>query len=145
MDDKNAKKGTVEKTTAGAATEAAKCKFSANWKIILGVLVVVIILLNTFWNMMETKISETVTKEIGSLKSELAKIDARISEAEKGTIDFDAVKKDVESIKKAGEDFEKKLASLIDAEKEKLARLEKDLENQKTYLDELKSLGGAAE
>jgi len=155
--DKSAKKGSVEKTQVEAAMESVKCGFAANWKIIAGILVVIIIVLNTFWNMTETKISETVAQAIGSItvaeevakemeslktefKSDIAKLDARLSEAEKGTIDLDAVKADIVAIKKAGEDFEKKLNAVIKAEEGKLALLEQDAANQKAYIDELKSL-----
>ena len=136
MDDKNknTKKDSVE-----TASDTAKCKFNAHWKIIAGVIVLAIILLNTFWNMMESKISETMAKN-ESFKSELAALGARLSEAEKGTIDLDAVKADVASIKKAGEDFEKKLLAVINAEELKLAGLEKEAANQKAYIEELKNL-----
>ena len=126
--DKNAKKDYFNKA-AETAIETAKKQLGANWKVILGISLLVIILLNTLWGSMENKISESVTKEIASFKSELAKLEARISENEKGTIDLDAVKEDVVSIKKAGEDFASKLSALIKAEEEKLARLEKDAEN----------------
>jgi len=138
--DKNAKKEYFNKASAEKAMETAKNKFNANWKVIVGILILAVILLNTLWNSMENKISESVTKEIASFKSELAKLDARVSEAEKGTIDLDAVKDDITSIKKAGEDFGNKLNALVKAEEEKLARLEKDAENQKAYINELKSL-----
>ena len=151
--DKNAKKGSVEKTAVEATMETVKCSLAANWKVIVGILVLVIIVLNTFWNMTETKISETVAQAIGSisvaeeiesfkaeLKSDLAKLDARVSETEKGTIDLDAVKADIASIKEAGEEFDKKLNAVIKAEEGKLALLEKDVVNQKAYIDELKGL-----
>ena len=120
-------------------TETPNCKRLSRGKVILGIAVLVIILLNTFWNMMENKIAETMAKD-ASFKSELAALDARLSEAESGTIALDAVKADVASIKKAGEDFEKKLLAVIKAEELKLAMLEKDIANQKAYLEELKSL-----
>ena len=133
--DKNAKKGSVETTG-----DTAKYKHGAHWKIIAGIIVLAIILLNTFWNMMESRIAETMAKD-ESFKSELAAFEARLSEAEKGTtIDLDAVKADVASIKKAGDDFEKKLLAVIKAEEGKLALLEKELANQKTYVEELKNL-----
>ena len=141
--DKDAKKNSVETRTMSAAIEAMKSKLAANWPVILGVLVVVILLLNVHWTMMENKISATVAKETGTFKADLAKLNGRITETEQQTqqtIDLDALKKDVESIKKAGENFEKRLAAVIKAEEEKLARLDKDVENQKAYIDELKSL-----
>ena len=146
--DKNAKKEPDEKAAVENPVETEKCKCGAHWKVIAGVVVLLIIVMNTFWNMTESKITETLAKEIGSfktelkseLKSDLDNIDARISETEKGTIDLDAVKTDIASIKKAGEDFEKKLAAVIKAEEDKLTRLEKDVENQKAFISELKGL-----
>ncbi|MCL2009046.1 MAG: hypothetical protein FWG71_00680 [Synergistaceae bacterium] len=146
MDDKNAGKDSKDPAETTEATEGGGCgcKLRANWKIIAGVLVVVIILLNTFWNMMETKISysvTSVTNEVGAVKTELVNFDARLSEAEKGaTLDTEAVKADIAAIKRAGENFEKRLNAVITAEEGKLALLEKDVANQKAYIDELKSL-----
>ena len=145
--DKNAKKDSV-----GTSADTEKCKCGHRWKVIAGIIVLAIILLNTFWNMMESKIAETaakmetstVSEEIESLKTELksdlAKLDSRISEAEKGTTGLDAIKADIVSIKKAGEDFEKKLLAVIKAEELKLTGLEKDVAAQKAYIEELKTL-----
>ena len=154
MDGKDAKKET------DTTTKKEKCKLGAHWKVVLGgIIALILIVLNTFWNMTENKISETIAKQIGSLtvaeetakeieslkaeiKSGLAKLDARVSETEKEkeTIDLDAVKGSVESIRKAKEDFEKKLLAVVKAEELKLAALEKDAANQKAYIDELKGL-----
>jgi len=146
--DKNVKK------SADTSAETAKFTCGAHLKVIACIFVLVIILLYTFWNMMESKITETVAKERGSFVSDLAALDARfvgidtriaaldarLAEAGKETIDLDSVKADVEAIKKAGEDFERRLAAVIKAEELKLAEFEKDALNQKAYIDELKSL-----
>jgi len=144
--DKNAKKDPVAKA-AEAAFESVKCKCGAHWKVLVGALIVVIILLHTFWSMMENNISQTVAKEIGaftvelqSVKSNLAVLGARVSETEKEAINHEAIKEDIESIRGAAEEFEKKLTSVIKAEEEKLLILEKNVENQKAYIDELKRL-----
>jgi len=138
--EKNAKKDYFNKATAEKAVETAKNKLIANWKVVLGVFILAIVLLNTLWSSMENRIAESVAKETASFKTELAKLEARVSEAEKGTIDIDAVKEDIVSIKKVGEDFANKLNALIKAEEEKLARLEKDAENQNAYINDLKGL-----
>jgi len=146
--DKNTKKG------ADTPAETAKFACKAHLKVIACIFVLVIILLYTFWNMMESKITETVAKERVSFVSDLASLDARfvsidtrfaalddrLVEAGKETIDIDLVKADVEAIKKAGEDFERRLAAVIKAEELKLAEYEKDVLNQKAYIDELKNL-----
>ena len=137
--DNNAEKDSGEKTAAETATETMKCKLAGNWKVIAGILVVVIILLNTFWNMTESKINETLEREIGPLKSDLAAFSARLSEAEKA-VDFDAINADISAIRQAGENFEKKLLAVIKAEELKLTELENNAANQKAYIDELKGL-----
>jgi len=150
--DKNAKKDSLEKTF-----EVAKNKFIANWKVILVAFIVAIVLLNTFWNMVDNRISRAVTTEIGALRTEigtlrtdLANFDARLSTAEVkecAIVDTDSLKADIEAIEKAGEalgqklrSFEQKLRAVIQAEEEKLTLLEKDTANQKTYVDALKKL-----
>ena len=143
--DKNAKKNPAEKAEGNGDMENHQCK--TNWKIIAGIFVLVIIMMYTFGNMTENSISEKVAKEFETFKAELqtvksalAGFDTRLSEAEKGTVDIDAVKEDIASIKKAGEDFNKKLLSVIKAEELKLTELEKGAADQKAYIDELKSL-----
>ncbi|MDR2175732.1 MAG: hypothetical protein LBO82_07315 [Synergistaceae bacterium] len=102
---------------------------------IIGIIVLVLILLNTFWNMVENKI----TAELQAVKTDLAEINHRLAETEKGTLDVDAVKADLEAIRKAGSDFESKLSAVIKAEEEKLETLTKNAEGQKAYLESLKS------
>ena len=147
-----------------SAVETEKCKRGAQWKVVLGVIVVLIILVNTLWNMTDNK--------IGEVKSDLAALDSRVTEAEKESVDIEAVKAGIVSIKaaeenfnkrmdgikksvedidnklnaviKAGEGIEKNLNAIMDAEESKLMALRKELaqelENQKIYLNELKTL-----
>jgi len=158
MSDKNAKKDSEktasEKTAMEAKIEELKCKFVANWRVVLAVFIVLIIFFSAHMAIIESKISAIVTSEIATLKpdlaalksdltalkSELDKFDVRLIEVEKGSIDVEAVKEDIVAIKKASEDFVKRLAVIINAEEDKLTRLEKDLENQKVYIDGLKVL-----
>jgi hypothetical protein len=102
---------------------------------IVGIIILVIILLNTFWNMMENRI----TTELQAVRAELTELSGRMAEAEKGTLDVEAVKADVETIRKAGAEFESKLNAVIKAEEGKLEVLTKSVEYQKTYLESLKS------
>ena len=134
--DKKTKKNYFDKAAAEKAMEMAKSKITANWKVILGVFILIIVVLGFFSCMMQNKISRAMVP----LKSEIAKLDARVVETEKSTIDVDVVKTDIAAIKKAGEDFHRRLNALIKAEEEKLTRLEKESESQKAYINELKNL-----
>ena len=118
-------------TTVQSLVEKAKSKKGK----IIGIVILVIILLNTFWNMVENKI----TTELQTVRADLASFNDRLSEAEKGTLDVEAVKADVAAIQKAGADFEAKLNAVIEAEEEKLEILTKDAESQRVYVESLKS------
>jgi predicted nucleic acid-binding Zn-ribbon protein len=117
--------------TVKSLVETAKSKKGK----IVGIIVLVIILLNTFWNMVESKI----TTELQAVKADLAELNNRLTEAEKGTLDVETVKADVDTIRKAGADFESKLNAVVKAEEEKLEILTKSAEDQKAYLESLKS------
>ena len=115
--------------------------FNKNKGKIIGIAVLLIILLNTLWNVMDSKVSK---EELQSVKADLAAFNTRLAgmeaEVEKGTPDLDAVKADVESIKKASETFEVKLNALIKAEEAKIDIMAKDVESYKAYIEELKGL-----
>jgi cell division protein FtsL len=144
---KNPKKNAAETAEAmEKALEMVKSKLGPQWKAILGIVAAAIVLFIALMSMGGSSVSSAVTKEMESIKADLVKLEARVSETEKGSIDSDAVKEDIASIKKAAADFENKLAALVKAEEEKLTRLEKEVETQKVYVDGLKSLlEGAAE
>jgi type II secretory pathway component PulM len=117
------------------AMQALKEKSKTKHGKIIGIAVLVIILLNIFWNMTENKI----TTELQAVKADLTEINNRLTEMEKGTPDANALKADVEAIQKAGADFESKLSAVIKAEEEKLEIFVKSAESQKAYLESLKS------
>lgn len=119
-------------TTMKTVTEKAKTKTGK----IIGVVVLVIILLNIFWSMMENK----VTLEVQAVRADIVALNTRLAEMEKGSVDLDAVRADAETIKKTGESFEAKLNAIVTAEEAKLENLTKELENQKAYIENLKSL-----
>jgi hypothetical protein len=144
-------------TTVKTVTEKAKTPMG---KIVI-VIVVLLIVLQTFWNMTESK----VVSELQPLTSELANLNARVGEMEKSqaeAIDLDALKADAEAfktklqedidaikdavkadadaIKSAGENFEAKLSALVEAEESKLEALTKETETQKAYVEKLKAL-----
>jgi type II secretory pathway component PulM len=130
---------TQEKLDAAVQSLVEKAK-SKKGKII-GIIVLVIILLNTFWNMTENKI----TAELQAVKADLAELNSRLAEVEKGTPDVEAMKADADAIRKAGANFESKLNAVIKAEEEKLEILTQSAESQKAYLEGLKNrLAGEA-
>ena len=132
MENKNL--STKEKIDATMKTVSETAK-SKNGKIV-GIVILVIILLNTFWSMMESK----MTSELQAVKADLAALNTRVTEMEKGTINLDAVKADIESIKGASANFEAKLNAVVKAEESRQEVLAKDLESHKAYIEELKSL-----
>jgi hypothetical protein len=123
---------TQEKLDATVKSLVEKAK-SKKGKIV-GIVILVIILLNTFWNMVENKI----VTELQTVKADLTEFNNRLTEAEKGTLDTEAVKADAEAIRKATADFESRLSALVKAEEEKLELLTKSVESQKAYLESLK-------
>jgi regulator of protease activity HflC (stomatin/prohibitin superfamily) len=149
----NAKKEKFD-ATLKTLTEAARTK---NGKIV-GIIVVAVLLLNVIiLNSFGTTLENKITAEIQALKTELAGTNAQVADLEKEidqkteTLDIEAFKAEAESIKKAAEsvndatgkaseNFDAKLNALLKAEEAKLEILTKDLETHKAYIDELKNL-----
>jgi hydroxyethylthiazole kinase-like sugar kinase family protein len=117
---------------------------------IVAIIILVIIVLNTFWNMMENKI----TTELQSVRADLGTLSTRLAEVEEAkgeTIDLDAIKAEVQSFKtsaeaiasllsKTNENFGAKLNAIVQLEEAKLESLSKEVENQKAYIEGLKKL-----
>ncbi|MDR1649947.1 MAG: hypothetical protein LBR71_06760 [Synergistaceae bacterium] len=134
-------KGTNTQEKLDAAVQSLIEKAKSKKGKIIGIIVLVIILLNTFWNMTENKISI----ELQAVRADLAELNSRLAEVEKGTPDSEALKSDADAIRKAGADFESKLNAVIKAEEEKLEILTQSAESQKAYLEGLKNrLAGEA-
>jgi len=129
--------------------EAVKNK---NTKIIVGVVIVVIIAFNTFWNMTESKI----VSEMAPLKAQITAMGAQVTaigervDVSSGT-NFEALKAEFEnfkktleaetaSLRKAGETFDGRLNAVVKSEEEKLEVLKKAMEDQNAYVEELKGL-----
>jgi len=146
--DKNVKKDPANETGEDTL-EMVKEKLIANWKIILGVLVVAIILLNTFLGMVDTRVSRAVAPaatEAGAIRAELAALGIRLTEVENYTVvtvDHDAIRADIASIREAGEAFSSKLLTTIEAEERKLALLVENVANQKAHIEALRNLLGS--
>ncbi|MDR1733032.1 MAG: DUF2730 domain-containing protein [Synergistaceae bacterium] len=131
-------KGGKENIDVKAAAILDKAK--TNWKYIAGVVVLLIILFNIVWTLASSRIAP-LSEEVQKLKDTVAAFETRVAEAEKGvTVDADALKADVESIRGATTSFETKLNSLIQTEEAKLESLTKEVENQKAYLELLRNL-----
>ena len=141
-------KNAQEKVDTASKTikEATKNK---NTKIIIGIVVLLIIALNTIWNMTDSKI----TTEVESLRAQIAALGDRVDETLKfsSSTDLEALEAKVISIEKAKEVFDARLNAVLKVEEAKLemltkaleeqrAYVEKALENQRTYVEELKNL-----
>lgn len=128
-------------------TETAKSK---KGRLVIGVVILVIVFLNIFWSLMESRINAKVgtqltaiAAELKTVKEGLSALEARVAETEKGSIDLDLVKADVETIKATSSAFEAKLGDLVKVEEAKLQNLSKSVDDQKTYLEQLKQLSTA--
>lgn len=131
----NNEKSAKEKFDATMKTVTEKAKTKTG-KIVIAV-VLVIVLLNSFWSMMESSVNSKMASEVQAVRAEFKK---QLAEVDKGSIDLDAVKADAEAMRKAGDSFEAKLNAVIKAEEAKLDMMTKDMENQKAYIEDLKSL-----
>lgn len=122
-------KDTKDKLDAATQTVAGIAKSKKG--IIIAIFVLLLIFFNTVWN---------IGNQINGVKAQVDTLSNRVTQTEKSTLDFDAVKADIQAIHKAGELFELKLNALIKAEEARLAILTQELENQKAYIEELKNL-----
>ena len=150
--EKNAK----EQSDSTVKTVMEKAK-TTKGKVIIGVVVLVILMLNISWTLANNKIST----EIQAVRAEIAELAARFEEVtkagqkESAINDYDAIKAEIQALQenlktredsaqKAAEDFNAKLNAVIKSEEAKLdilvKELEKQTESQKAYLEELKSL-----
>jgi hypothetical protein len=106
-------------------------------KLVIGIVVLLIVL----FNVVSTQTSNRITSEVQPVKADLAAFDTRLVEVEKGTtVDLDAVKANADAIQQATESFEAKLNAVVKAEEARLEALTKEMENQKAYIETLKSL-----
>jgi len=144
--DKNVNKDTKDtKDSAGEVVflEEVKAKLIAHWKVILVVFVVAIVLLNTLWGMVDGRVSRAVISETNALRTELASLGSRLSEMETeavASVDHDAIRADIAAIREAGETFNNKLLTAIEAEEKKFALLEENLARQRAHIETLRGL-----
>jgi len=105
--------------------------------------VVVFIAIVLVANISATLTHNRTSEGLQPLKDNLERVTTRLAEVDAktgGLLDLAEVKSNVEALQKAGEGFNSKLNALVKAEEAKLEVLTKDLENQKTYVEELKNL-----
>ena len=146
-------KNTKEKFDEAVKTVAETAKTTKGK--IVGIIVLAIIVLNMFWNMMESKITtelQSVRTDLGALNARLAKVETEAEKTAKlETVDLDAIRAEAQSVKasaetiadlmtKTGENFDAKLNAIVKSEEAKLDVLSKELENQRIYIDSLKNL-----
>jgi len=114
-------------------------KMEKPWmKYVIGFIVIIIIA-----NVSATLAQDKAIAELAPLKTQLEAITARLSEIEAktgGILNLDEVKSNVEHIQKAIENFDVRINAIVKAEEAKLDILEKDLANQKAYVEKVKAL-----
>jgi Na+-transporting methylmalonyl-CoA/oxaloacetate decarboxylase gamma subunit len=134
MENKNTKGNGASAENEGFGAWVAKLGLCGVKGKIIAV-VVLIILANVMWTMTKNEV-EAVRQETAA---RLVKLEEEASKRPE-SIDLAELRVEVASIKEAAGSFEAKLNAVIKAEEAKLENLQKEAENQKAYIEGLKSL-----
>lgn len=104
--------------------------------LIIGI-IVFILLLNVIWTVLQNKF----TPKLDEVKSQMLKLEQRISKIESSGIpDIAGLKDDFNMLKSFSTSFTESLNNSIKAEEERLNSLQSQVENQKTRVEALKKL-----
>lgn len=105
-------------------------------KIILGA-VVVIVLLNIMWTIMQNKFDP----KLNSIKTEVAGISQRLTSIEEGGLPQVAtLKSDFDELRAVSDKLAERLKKVLKAEEDQLASLEAQVEAQRARVEELRKL-----
>lgn len=116
-------------------------KFSSK-QIIIGI-VVVILLLNIMWTVMQNKFTPKLDEVKTATTAGLTAIEQRVTKLEQGGLpDVADLKEDFAKLKAVAEQFKERLNQAVKAEEEQLAYLEAQVEAQKARVDALRKLAG---
>ena len=146
--DKNTKGNGASAENEGFAAWVAKLGLCGVKGKIIAV-IVLIIAANVMWSMMKNEVeavkqeTQAVKQETQTVKQETAARLVKLEEVASKrpeSIDLAELRAEVASIKEAAGSFEAKLNAVIKAEEAKLENLQKEAENQKVYIEGLKSL-----
>lgn len=111
-------------------------------QIIIGI-VVVILLLNIIWTVMQNKFTPKLEEVKAAATTEITAIAERLTRLEQGGLpDVADLKEDFANLKVVSEQFKARLAQAVKAEEEQLAYLEAQVEAQRARVEELKKLAG---
>ncbi|MBR1671741.1 MAG: hypothetical protein IJ702_02320 [Fretibacterium sp.] len=105
-------------------------------KIIIIVCIVVILVLNVLWTVLQNKF----TPKLAEVNDAIAKVEARITKLEQGGLpDVADLREDFSKLKGMAAGYEERLAQLMKAEEEQLATLEAQVAAQKARVEALKA------
>ncbi|MBQ9564301.1 MAG: hypothetical protein IJU98_01825 [Synergistaceae bacterium] len=104
-------------------------------KIVVIGCIVVILLLNIMWTVLQNKFAPRVDE----VRADLTKLEQRITKLEQGGLpDVADLREEFSSLKNISKGYEERLAQLVAAEEEQLATLQAQVERQKARVESLK-------
>ncbi len=119
------------KQTSGKATSP-----SMN-KMLIIALVVIVLLLNIVWTLLQGKIKS----EMQGVNTEMANLTQRVAKVEQGGVgDLASLRAEFDAMKVVGDSYGTRLAALLKAEEEQLAAMKKEAETRQAWIEELKKL-----
>lgn len=99
--------------------------------------IVVILLLNILWTVLQNKF----TPKVDEVKAEQAKIEQRIAKLERGGLpDVADIREEFAKLRQLATQYEERTTQLVKAEEERLASLEAQVEAQKARIANLKKM-----
>ncbi len=99
--------------------------------------IVVILLLNILWTVLQNKF----TPKVDEVKAEQAKIEQRIAKLERGGLpDVADIREEFAKLRQLATQYEERTAQIVKAEEERLASLEAQVEAQKARIANLKKM-----
>ncbi|MBQ7263432.1 MAG: hypothetical protein IJR14_06895 [Synergistaceae bacterium] len=111
-------------------------------KIIIIAVIVVILILNTMWTVLQNKF----TPRVEEMRADIAKLEQRITKLEQGGLpDVADLREEFSSLKSMAADYEARRAQVLKAEEEQLASLQAQVEAQRARVESLRELVAAGQ
>ena len=104
-------------------------------KVAIVVCIVVVVLLNVMWTMLQNKFASKVDE----VRADLAKLEQRVTKLEQGGLpDVAALQEQFDAMKAVAKDYNDRRAEFVKAEEQQLAALEAQVAKQKARVENLK-------
>ena len=112
-------------------------KLPSKRNMIIIAVVVVLLVFNIFWTMMQGKI----TAAVQDVKADMAKLEQRLATVEQGgVVDLETLRTEFDGMKKVGESYSANLSALMKAETERLESLKKEVEMRQSWIEGLQQM-----